>query len=193
MRLKKSSVVIVLNMEAVLQLESQGCIKKCELINLIPDSFKEVVHLFMEENIGFKTEPVFCLSRLNGEPVSLSGEYVDEEFSVIDFLPVETGDVILEFSVEEDTMVSIGVERLFELKQYYENLDGMNETVLQLLRDSLCVGAEVEGEKNVYSFLPCLYKKDCRRYFRIDDNWDKDRSELFTKTDDIIVAQMGIF
>lgn len=191
---KKVPVVLSLEPSTTEQLKTNKRLTSCEMFSDVPEEFVSVITEFMVENVGFSSGPIFCVTRLGGESACLSGSMLNEDNfnSIIDMLVSSANNVIIEFSVDSDTLVSIGFEEFNELCDQFAELEGAEDVTLDMLRDSLQVGVDVE-DATVISFLPSLQLKDCARYFRITDNLEISGDSIFSGAEEITIAKINKF
>jgi hypothetical protein len=146
----------------------------------------------MSENVGFKTGPIFCLTRINGEAVSLHGSAFGGSLEVIDLLPTLAGNILLEFIVDEDSIVSIGTEDFLQLVELSKTLGSDEPAILEMLASSLTVGVDTKSE-NAFSFLSTLKWADKLRYFRYDQNWNVDKEAILDGVEEVRVSTLSEF
>jgi hypothetical protein len=170
-----------------------GKIEAYDTFHDVPDTFKDAIRTFMQNNVGYETGPIFCIVKLNGETVSLLGTVRDSgEFKLTDLLPVSAGDVVVEFLVRNDSIATIGVNRFMEVKTMAREFGEENDIVLEELASSLMVGVS-EDEDNVFCFMSSLDKKNCVRYALIDESWRAKYGSLFKGVEEGKVGSLNVF
>ena len=188
----KVDIVVAIDGEAARVLKKDGVLTDYKLCEVIPESFKWIIKTFMVENVGFETGPIFCLARMNGEPISLKESAFDGDLVITDLLPISAGDFLLELSVDADVMVSIDMDQLFYLTQQVREL-GDNRFIEDMLKDSLRVGAEVDGADNIFSFIPEISKSNCTKFFQFDNRWNTNYSDIFSGMEEVRISELSKF
>lgn len=189
----KVPLLVIIDVDTAKTLRDKNArLTECPEFDTIPAPFKEAIRLFIMDNVGFSSGPIFALSRLNDEKVSLYSTG-DSGYRMEDVLPHKTGDYMFELSMPEDMIVSIGVEKLFEIKEQGEVFGFDDEDILEMLKSELVVGIHVPGAANVFSFIPVIKQEHCSKFVRISENWEADYKDLFSNIQDISPSTLSMF
>ena len=175
----KLSIIIATDEDTVEEFSRTNVINKFDRMEVIPVSFKETVQEFMRLNIGDDSGFTFGLVKLNDSLVTLNGkDSLQGVYKVADLLPVSAGDILLEFSLTTENIVTIGVNRFLELKQLCEVIGPDDPVLLDELKNSLSIGINCDDE-NVFCFVSKLPREACVRYLIIDEDWSTSYKLLF--------------
>ncbi|GHU59612.1 hypothetical protein AGMMS49975_27380 [Clostridia bacterium] len=189
---RKTSILVVFESDEVKRLNKEKYVKEYDPLGLIPDVFKQPLQDFMMNNVGFDLVPMIGVTRINEGEASLKNSAFDGDLTIMDLLPVGAGDVILEFEVDADTLVSIGMMKWLELVGYATKFADDVETVVESLENALFTDTEA-GDGNVYSFVSKLRRADCVAYYHIDDEWNEDDSKLFEDIEEVKLKVLNKF
>jgi hypothetical protein len=189
----KVNVLTILDYQTAEILFKNGKIDVYDTNSSVPSTFKESIREFMRENVGYETGPIFCVVKLNGVAASLIGSDVsDGGLRLTDLLPATSGDVVVEFSVRSDSIVTIGMKRFMELVELSLKYGNDNEVLLEELMSGLCVGS-LDEENNMFCFMASLDRKNCVRYALIDESWRNKYGLLFKGVEEGNVGVLNVF
>jgi len=146
-------------------------------INHIPnisDKLIKAIGEYMEKNVGYKSVPTCCVSRIDGEEVSLEKNYED----LSDYIGVAGGSVILELDVNADMCVSINFEDLLEFNSRVKDIedDELVKYELEEFFDSISLG-KIDG-LDIITFIPFLDLNKGKCFMLLNEDWDCEDMKL---------------
>lgn len=191
---KKVPVIVSLDARAVKELKEKGKITSCNNFVDTPPAIVKAITSFMVDNIGFDSGPIFCLTKFDGDTISLRSTDFSEETitDVVDLFVSGANNVIIEFSVESDSIASMDLSEFTDLCEQYRDLPDADEYIPDMVIDSLTIGTDIE-DATVISFLPSLQLSDCTRYFRITEELAVDNKALFSNVEEVKIDKLNKF
>lgn len=192
---KKVPVVISLGKKAIEQLTTNKKITTCETFTQAPKAIIKVIADFIKNHVGYETGPIFCITKVNNKSVCLNTASTSTTINdIIDILMSGANNIVIEFSVDIDFVVSIGFDEFLELCDQYKIMgeeDGV--FILETLEESLKIGVDIDNDDTIISFIPSLELEDCSRYFRITSDLEISTKAIFKHAEEIKLSTLNKF
>lgn len=153
--------------------------KKLLITTELRDSYNsealEVIRNFVGFNTGYEDVPIIGISKIEGNLVNLEKQF-DE---IPAFLPVASGDYILELNVNDDEIINLDYNEFAKFESTFE--ETMVASQRTKLNEEFCskltLGA-VEDVETTLCFIPRIRAKDCRCYALLTEDWTQESVEL---------------
>ena len=153
--------------------------KKLLITTELRDSYNsealEDIRNFVGFNTGYEDVPIIGISKINGNSVNLEKQF-DE---IPAFLPVASGDYILELNVNEDEAISLDYNEFAKFEHTFD--EAMVASQRAKLNEEFCSRLTVGTIKdiaNTLCFIPRIRVKDCRCYALLTEDWAQESVEL---------------
>lgn len=182
-------ILVVLDVQNTCTLLKNGHVENINTMNEFSKSTSECIKMFLEDNTGYENEPIICIGRIGNEDVRLQKHFDD----VSEFIPVVSGNIILEAEIPDDEVVSLDFESLLEYDEYLENSE--NPFITKAYKDKFKKCLHLGPQKNLENeicFIPCLRFNDCKYYVKVSDTWTPDGSKV-SETDNLDMERLEAF
>ena len=190
---EKVSIVLSLDMETAWFLDQEGYVLHYNTASSLSDDFVAIVQENMGKYLGNEEGFVLGLALLNGESVALRNlERNNSPFRISDVLPVSPGEVLIEFKLNADSLLTVGLNRLLDLRKLAEEFGAEHPVVSEELTSSLKVGLDLD-EDNVLCFLPYVLRENVSSYVFIDEEFRPNYKGIFKGIEPSKINNLDVF
>ncbi len=180
---RKVHFVTVAEQPVISSLCDTGVFRGQILFN-VSDLFERNLKKLLQEHFGDCSGMIMGVTRVEDQAASFV-----QTANIMKLLPVGIGDYLLELVVSNSLVLSICVEKWFQLKEL-ETLDkGLFE---ESFPGFFQVGNSEMGE-DVYSFLSEIRMRNCSQCCHIEENWEENYNIIFPKAKKEEVTVMHLF